>query len=325
MSSNGRFVDFKEVKERVTIEELLDHYGLLETLRRQGDTLAGPCPIHRGRSRTAFKADTRRNIWNCFGPCRGGNILDFVAQKEELSIRDAALLIADRFALKSSEKPRERHAHEALKENASGQRGESAPAAASAKPAGENKPLPFAGLKNLNPEHGHLRRFGLKPETLKHFGAGYCGAGIMKGTLAVPIHNAEGELVAYAGREMSGEGYRYPPNFNRSLEIFNLHRAVLSTRPVQEGLILTPDILDVLRLHEAGLDNVAALTGYEVSREQIELLRGSVRAQERITLIVRGELSSQELVMALYRGFHVRLIETDKDVADKRTLLRVRR
>ena len=45
-----------------------------------------------------------------------------------------------------------------------------------------------------------------------------------------PIHNSAGELVAYAWRNLETEGQRYcfPPieRFNKSLELWSLHRAV---------------------------------------------------------------------------------------------------
>ncbi len=38
---------------------------------------------------------------------------------------------------------------------------------------------------------------------IKHFGLGSASRGLMKGRIAIPIHNENGELVAYAGLEES--------------------------------------------------------------------------------------------------------------------------
>ena len=46
------------------------------------------------------------NAWKCFGPCGGGNILDFVAGMEEVSIREAALRLADWFNLPTGKRSR---------------------------------------------------------------------------------------------------------------------------------------------------------------------------------------------------------------------------
>jgi hypothetical protein len=44
----------------------------------------------------------------------------------------------------------------------------------------------------------------------------------------IPIHNAAGELIAYAGRSIDGQEpkYRFPAGFRKSLVLFNLHRAI---------------------------------------------------------------------------------------------------
>jgi len=64
---------------------------------------------------------------------------------------------------------------------------------------GVNKPLPFA-LKNLNLGHPYLLS-RVAPATIKTFGLGFfTGKGSMAGRVVIPIHNATGELVAYAGR-----------------------------------------------------------------------------------------------------------------------------
>ncbi len=43
-----------------------------------------------------------------------------------------------------------------------------------------------------------------------------------------PIHNEKGELFAYAGRSIdeSEPKYKFPAGFHKSLELYNLHRAI---------------------------------------------------------------------------------------------------
>src|SRR5258708_14947639 len=86
------FVDFRAIRARVTMEQVLDHYGVLDTFKRNGNRLSGPCPIHGGSNPTQFRVDTDKNLWNCFSECKnGGNVLDFIARKEDVSIHDAAI------------------------------------------------------------------------------------------------------------------------------------------------------------------------------------------------------------------------------------------
>jgi DNA primase len=92
------FVSFKAVKQSVSMAQVLDHYGLMETLVPRGrDSLTGPCPIHHGTNPTQFRVSPAKNIWNCFGGCPGGNVLDFVAQMEKVDIREAALRLVEWF------------------------------------------------------------------------------------------------------------------------------------------------------------------------------------------------------------------------------------
>ena len=93
-------IDFAHLKRVVPLATVLDHYGVLTTLKRSGRQLAGPCPLHNGSGRE-FVADLNSNVWHCFAPgCnRGGSIIDFVAQRERVDAKQAAHLIAHAFAV----------------------------------------------------------------------------------------------------------------------------------------------------------------------------------------------------------------------------------
>ena len=96
-----KWVDFKQVKDTVSMEMLLDHYGLIDKFKRKGDNLVGSCPIHKGSNKSQFHVSLQKNNFHCFGDCHsGGNILDFVAGMEDVDIRAAALLIQDWFNIK---------------------------------------------------------------------------------------------------------------------------------------------------------------------------------------------------------------------------------
>src|SRR5882757_8022363 len=87
----SKFVDFKAVKAAITMEQVLEHYGLLNQFKRSGDRLSGPCPIHKGSNPTQFSISISKNAWNCFSECKhGGNVLDFIAEMEDVSILAAA-------------------------------------------------------------------------------------------------------------------------------------------------------------------------------------------------------------------------------------------
>jgi DNA primase len=95
---------------------------------------------------------------------------------------------------------------------------------------------------------------GIPPELVERFGLGFCARGSMAGRVAIPIENVEGELVAYAGRWVGTdaelpageEKYKLPKGFQKSLELWNLHRVkpywhlivVEVTRPPMQGQAL---------------------------------------------------------------------------------------
>ena len=64
------------------------------------------CPIHNGTNDKQFVVNIRNNTWCCFGDCRkGGSILEFVAELEKITIREAAVRIASWFPLSLPHSP----------------------------------------------------------------------------------------------------------------------------------------------------------------------------------------------------------------------------
>ncbi len=84
----------------------------------------------------------------------------------------------------------------------------------------------------------------------------------------IPIHNAEGELVAYAGRSIDGSEprYKFPAGFHKSLELFNLHRV-----KGELSVVLVEGFFDCMKVTQAGFPCVA-LMGSTMSKAQEELL-----------------------------------------------------
>jgi DNA primase len=77
------WVNYKEIKAQVNMEQVLEHYDLLGNLREKGDELIGCCPIHHGTNANQFHASRTKNNFMCFGNCHGGgNIIDFVVLME---------------------------------------------------------------------------------------------------------------------------------------------------------------------------------------------------------------------------------------------------
>ena len=90
----NKWVIYKEIKAKVTMEMVLDRYGLTAKLKRSGKNLVGCCPIHEGTNPNQFSVSWERNLFNCFGDCgSGGNVLDFMARMEKVEVREAAVML----------------------------------------------------------------------------------------------------------------------------------------------------------------------------------------------------------------------------------------
>jgi hypothetical protein len=83
-------------------------------------------------------------------------------------------------------------------------------------------------LDDLQASHAAVQALGVSPETCVHFGAGFAPKGIMRGRLAIPIHDRAGALLAYCGRAVKDESPSliFPDGFDPRGAIFNAHRIV---------------------------------------------------------------------------------------------------
>ena len=281
----NNWINFTELRKRITLEDVLLRFYRLENLKRDGQKLIGPCPVHQGKSPRSFHADLDKNVWHCFTKCQGGgNQLDLVAKKEDISIRDAALKLQAFFQTEQTTAPATTPAPKAARIAPP----TTAPPATTIPPSpatppqepikendtAENPPL---NVKlDLKADHPHLtddRK--LKVETTQHFGVGYCARGIFRGMIAIPIHDDEGTLVAYAGRRLKPVDirehgkYKLPKGFRKELVLYNFHRAKEYQK--EQGLILVEGFFSTLKLYEAGFRNVVAPMGCELSDQQARL------------------------------------------------------
>jgi len=315
-----KWVSFQEVKERVSIRQVLEYYKI-DALKEQDGKLVGPCPVHGGDSPTAFHVDLERSIWHCFTKCRGGgNVLDLVARKESITIRDAALKLQALFLVPSPERPASVQPPPGNpgREPSGGDAVEIDPKPSDSNDsASANSPLPFT--LNLAPDHPYLERErSLASDTIRHFGLGYCLQGTMRGRIAIPIHDASGQLVAYAGRVIKDDKlsavrpkYKFPKGFKKQLVLYNLHRAKEGLG--QSGhLIIVEGFFDVFRLHQAGYENAVALMGSAMSIEQEALVRDSC---SKVTLFLDGDDAGracvEECLWRLVHDLHCRLIDLE--------------
>ena len=300
MSTKNQLVDFRAIREAVTIEAVLGHYGLQEKMKRNGDNLSGCCPIHKGTNPTQFRVSVSKNVWNCFSECkRGGNVVDFIACMEDVSPFAAAQKAIEWFKLdpervytKSERSPEKtKKSSPAVSEPAAPPKPAEKPVPqVETKPSSDapNPPLKFR-LDKLQRDHPYLLDRGLTLETIVDFGVGFCAKGMMSGRIAIPIHNVDGEVVAYTGRwpgepPVGTPKYKLPPGFRKSLELFNLDRVV--KEPAEKPLVIVEGFFDAMLLHQRACRKVVALMGSTLSVGQEELLRRNKHQYDRIYIML---------------------------------------
>jgi DNA primase len=276
---SDQFVDFRIVKQRVSIQAVLSHYGIQLRPANQ-HSLRGKCPLptHSSQaSRDSFSVELMRNIWACqSNSCaesrqgkRGGNVIDFVAVMENCTVRDAALKLNGWFpsANLNATSPRTGKGSGETQSLVAGK------SIHQAHKATGNVPLAFT-LRGVDSTHRYFAERGISESTARDFGSGFFpGRGTMNGRVVIPIANERGELVAYAGRAIDDTEpkYKLPAGFKKSEVLWNLHR-VRRDDDHPATVIVVEGFFDAMKVVQAGFPNVVALMGSSLSESQRKLL-----------------------------------------------------
>lgn len=276
------YVDFKHVKEAVSLEMVLNHYGI--ALRKvNAKSLRGKCPLpmHGSESsNTSFTATLSKGLggaWACQSQScvaarngkKGGNALDFVATMEQCDLQTAAAKMQTWFSV-AIDAPVKAPQVDPIPDKpdlVSKENSESG--------AEKNEPMKFT-LKGIDPAHPYLESRGVTEEMARKFGIGYfSGRGTMKDRIVFDIRNEKGELVAYAGRAIddSEPRYKFPPGFHKSLELYNLHRVIaeLGESTKRRRVVIVEGFFACLRVVAAGFPCIA-LMGSSMSKAQEDLI-----------------------------------------------------
>ena len=288
-------IDFARVKREVLVVQVARRYGV--DLKGKDPWLHGRCPLptHESReSNSSFAVNVSQNYWMCHSDSckknrngkRGGDVITLVALKENCGEYDAATKLIEWFHVNGDSRaapPAKIHEDAALV----------APQATTG--IAQNKPLSFAGFKEVDTTHPYLRERGIRITTAEEFGVGFYGgkSTVIKDPyrIVIPVHNERGELLAYVGRSLDpGEKdrYHFPSGFHKTLELFNLHRVEGSSVCVVEGFMGT------MRIHQAGFP-VVGLMGRTISDAQLCLLKRF----RHVVLMLDGDEPGREATQAI--------------------------
>ncbi len=368
----------------LSMKDVLDHYGI-ET--GSGDSYRIHCPFH-DDDRPSCSINEPKKIFNCFACGEQGNLLDFIGGMEGFDPKkDFRKILEKAVAIMGDNPTPERRSRQSQRADAQKQETEeetpqTKPVKAKVKkpktkkkPKSETakeKPTKEKSDKTLDLEPNRvlgvpafplkldlthpwlverLAAIGLSLDDASELGIGYetRSNALMAGRVCFPIHNVDGELVAYSGRWASddiddrgvfvdGKGrdqdrYKLPKDFRKQLELYNLH-CVLESRtrsatPDNGTLVIVEGFWSSLRLSSLTIP-VVALMGHTMSEAQIGLLK-----RHRFSNLVlmldgdkQGRKASDHLMTVLSRDFFVKVIDLEDgikpDSVDERVLLDLR-
>ena len=283
------------IRSQADIVDVVSDYV---TLRRSGRNHMGLCPFHDEKT-PSFSVNPEKQIFHCFGCGKGGNVFSFLMEHENVTFVEAVRHIARRLNITIPDTHQEREA---------GSEAESLARVTRFAARFFHDRLLNSDRDSIVRRYAERR--GLSEETIKSFGLGYApdswndllstarekGIGadwLVKAGLAktgeqrtydafrkrliFPIQAPSGRVVGFGGRALSDEDQpKYlnspeSPIYRKSQVLYGLYQAREALRRQGQALVVE-GYMDLLGLHEQGIQGVVALCGTALTREQARLL-----------------------------------------------------
>jgi DNA primase len=296
----GLFMAFPEsfLDELVRRSDIADVVGSYVALtKRSGSNMFGLCPFHSEKT-PSFSVSPDKQIYHCFGCGKGGGVINFIMEIENLPYPDAVGFLAKRAGIQVPDDniPEEIHSRRArmLELNKEAARffyevlstPQGAEAVAYIAKRGISKamvtrfglgaaPDSWGALFEAMTRKGYTKQelvdAGLVKVSKKESGSMY---DTFRNRLMFPVIDVRGNIIGFSGRIL-GDGepkYLNSPDtlvFNKSRNLFALNLAKKSKSGM---LILSEGNIDVVALHQAGFDCAVASLGTSLTEEQIRLM-----------------------------------------------------
>lgn len=281
--------------ELVARSDIVDVVSDYITLTPKGGSYWGLCPFH-GEKTASFHVLSDRQLYHCFGCGKGGGVISFVMEVENLPYVDAVRLLAKRAGMEfpeqdmdeSSRRQRARLLH--LNKEA-----------ARFFYSQLQSPIGRGGLEYLRGRglsKGTMTRFGLgfAPDSwdslIRAMGQkGFSKSDLLDAGLAVsnqkggiydrfrnrvmfPIIDLRGDVIGFGGRVLGDGTPKYlnspdSPVFNKSRNLFALN---LAKTTKQGRIVLTEGYMDTISLYQAGFDCAVASLGTALTADHAKLL-----------------------------------------------------
>ena len=337
-------IDPETVDRIYAAANIVDIVSDYVTLRRKGVNYVACCPFHNEKT-PSFVVSPAKGLFKCFGCGKGGNAVTFLMEHESLTYPEALKMVAKRYGIEVLEKElsEEEVRRNDDRESMFALNGWAAEYFANYlhhEAEGMNVGMSYfrrtRGLTDAT-----IRKFGLgfcpaKGDRMSQaaLAAGYKREFLLSTGLSLvserdgalydrfrdrvifPVHNISGRIVAFGGRTLRTDKavakYQNSPEseiYSKKRELYGLYFAKKAIQQLNFA-ILVEGYLDVISMHQAGIENVVSSSGTSLTTEQIRLLG---RFTKNITVIYDGDAagihaSLRGIDMILKEGMNVRVV-----------------
>ena len=324
------------VREVVATADMVEVVSGRTALRRAGARFTGRCPFHEERT-PSFSVNAVDKLFYCFGCGKGGDVITFVRETENLDFGGAVEWLAERFRVqleyeesspRQEEERKRRDRLHALLEQAVAfferHRWESdsgAEVRAYLESRGLQEPVAREFRLGLSPGRGlaaKARERGFTLDELKAAGlANARGNDYFPFRLMFPLADARGRVVGFQARRLRdddplrGKYVNSPESqlFHKSAVLYGLHLARTAIAK-QERAVVVEGNTDVIALRQAGFEPVVASMGTALTERQLKELG---RLTRRLYLCFDADSAGEDATLrgmetATSQGFDVRVV-----------------
>ncbi len=337
-------IDRETVDRIYAAANIVDIIGDYVTLKRKGVNYQACCPFHNEKT-PSFVVSPSKGVYKCFGCGKGGNAVTFLMEHENITYPEALKMVAKRYGIEVREKEL---TEEEVRRNddresmfvVNGWAAEYFANILCHDPEGMSVGMTYFRQKRGLTD-ATIRKFGLgfcpsKGDRMSKdaLAAGYKREFLLATGLSLaresdgslydrfrdrvifPVHNISGRIVAFGGRTLRTDKqvakYQNSPEseiYSKKRELYGLYFAKRAIQQ-QDYAILVEGYLDVISMHQAGIENVVASSGTSLTTDQIRLLG---RFTRNITVIYDGDsagihASLRGIDMILKEGMNVRVV-----------------
>jgi len=290
--------DVQLVRNRSAVDEVIGEY--LQLRGAGGGNFKGLCPFHEEKT-PSLNVTPSRGLWYCFSCQRGGDVIKFVREMDNLSFVEAVERLAARLGLElryeqgghvpGREQSRRRRLIEAHRAAADFY-AEQLPGATAATDFLTTRGFAIADAERFGVGYApddwevttkHLRGRGFSEDELLAGGLASRGrAGLLdrfRGRLIWPIRDVAGEVIGFGARKLSADdsGPKYlntpeTPIFRKSSQLYG---ADLAKREIarRRQAVIVEGYTDVMACHLAGVTTAVATCGTSFGEGHIAILR----------------------------------------------------